>query len=138
LSQQPRSERKKQNRVIALSTDKARPDCQGYHCLGEWHKQENNRCIEENLLRANLKKLGYSKANISAALQKLLAAAVAPGVTLYQANLRTYQLLRSAISASWLRSPARWSSSFNTFAAPRPILRDRSRPSRCGFPFTSP
>ena len=44
----------------------------------------------------------------------------------------------TATLASRLRSPARWSNSFGTFAATRPILRDWSRPSRCEFPFTSP
>jgi len=122
MAEAPRSERYTQNRVIQLFCSKpAAPSSPlpgrvgdqpldyggeaaalapslGYRYLGDWHQRDNNRNIEVDLLRANLQRRGYSNVHISVALQRLIGAADTTGTTLYQANLRTYQLLRYGIA----------------------------------------
>ncbi len=89
MSQQARSERNSQKRVVQLFTKSL-----GYTYLGDWHKREGNRNIETELLKANLQRRGYTSSQISAALLQLETASDVTGTTLYQSNLKTYQLLR--------------------------------------------
>lgn len=88
----PRSERKTQNRVVELFEKQL-----GYDNLGEWGKRENNRNIEVEYLRANLQQRGYSDVEINAAVFELQKAGDVVGTTLYNANLKIYELLRYGV-----------------------------------------
>ena len=86
-------ERKTQARVIKLFHKEL-----GYAYLGNWIDRENNRNIEEDLLRQWLKKRGYSENLINRALHELSkAAALGEGKQLYDANKEVYRLLRYGV-----------------------------------------
>lgn len=91
-----RREKVTQNRVIKLFTESSRSDCLGFEYLGDWSSRSNKN-IESDLLKKNLKRREYTDAQISQALLQLETAAETTGTTLYQANLRTYNLLRYPI-----------------------------------------
>ena len=59
-------ERATQKRVIDLFRHEL-----GYGYLGNWSDRRGNSNLEKDLLEANLKKRGYTGAQISSALQKL-------------------------------------------------------------------
>jgi type I restriction enzyme, R subunit len=92
-------ERKTQQRVVRLFTDKTYPFCLGYTYLGNWEEREGfegkgNRNIEPELLRAWLKKRGHSDALIGKVLYELEKAAADTSKTLYDRNKDVYSLLR--------------------------------------------
>lgn len=85
-------ERATQNRVIALFRDEL-----GYRYLDDWCDREGNSNIEEDLLTAWLEKMGYSPAQISAALYKLRTEADNHSRSLYGNNQAVYSLLRYGV-----------------------------------------
>ncbi len=97
MPDRPRSERATQDRLAAFITAREEDGGLGYRHLGDWAKNESNRCVETELLRANLAARGYTEAEINAAITRLMQAIDVTGTTLYQANLRTYTMLRYGI-----------------------------------------
>lgn len=86
-------ERLTQQRIIQLFQD----DLQ-YTSLGDWHEREDNRNVEESLLKPWLARRGYSGTLITRALHQLsLAAALGEGKSLYDANKAVYGLLRYGV-----------------------------------------
>ena len=68
-------ERKTQQRVVRLFTDKTYPFWLGYTYLGNWEEREGNRNIEPELLRAWLNQGATCPlADVAAALHRSAAA----------------------------------------------------------------
>jgi hypothetical protein len=86
-------ERPVQDRVVLLFADRL-----GYRYLGNRHYRPGNSNIEQEDLRAWLRKQGTSETLITRALHRLKgAAAVGEGKTLYEANREVYGLLRYGV-----------------------------------------
>ncbi len=91
-------ERKTQQRVVKLFTDKSHPHCLGYTYLGNWEERDFNRNIEVEQLCAFLKKKqGYEDGLIAKALHQLEKAAGDTSKSLYDRNLEVYGLLRYGV-----------------------------------------
>lgn len=85
-------ERKTQNRVVKLFTDRL-----GYAYLDNWEDRPNNSNIEEELVRKYLKRRGYDDKLIRMALDKLRTAANNYTESLYTNNKNVYNLLRYGV-----------------------------------------
>jgi type I restriction enzyme R subunit len=79
-----------QDRVIKLFKEEL-----GYDYLGDWQQREDNRNIEEELLKDNLLSRGYSEDQAKKAIKKLEdTARLTNNNSLYETNKATYQVLR--------------------------------------------
>jgi type I restriction enzyme, R subunit len=84
-------ERLTQNRVVKLFRKL------DYTYLGNWEERTNNSNIEEKLLRAYLKRQGYSETLITRALHELNREAGDQTRSLYDINKAVYSLLRYGV-----------------------------------------
>ncbi len=86
-------ERKLQNKVLHWLIDKEKDGGLGYTYLGNLEDQDNTP-VKEDLLKKNLEKRGYTKDQISKAVNELVTKASNQVDSLYQTNKEVYSLLR--------------------------------------------
>jgi type I restriction enzyme R subunit len=92
MSDVGKTERITQNRVIRLFHEEL-----GYRFLGNWTDRANNSNIEETLATDYLRKAGYSREQIAAALYRLRTEASNHSRNLYGNNQAVYSLLRYGV-----------------------------------------
>ncbi|MCG9737680.1 HsdR family type I site-specific deoxyribonuclease [Shewanella insulae] len=93
MSNVGQKERITQERLVRFFKDEL-----GYDYLGNWIDRENNRNIEQDLLRGWLQKRKVSDALINRALRKLESlASLGEGKKLFDANKEVYRLLRYGV-----------------------------------------
>ncbi|HAM81008.1 type I restriction endonuclease subunit R [Ornithinibacillus bavariensis] len=86
-------ERKLQNKVLHWLIDGEKDGGLGYTYLGNL-EDEDNTPVKEDLLKKNLEKRGYTKEQISKAVNELVTKASNQVDSLYQTNKEVYSLLR--------------------------------------------
>ena len=93
MSKVGQKERETQNRLIRLFHDQL-----GYEYLGNWEERQGNSNVEEELLRAWLKRRGHDERIIGKVLYELERAKALGGAkNLYDANREVYGLLRYGV-----------------------------------------
>src|ERR1035437_243693 len=92
MSDVGKTERITQNRVIRLFHEEL-----GYRYLGNWTDRPNNSNIEETLVTDHLRKAGYTREQMAAALYRLRTEASNHSRNLYGNNQAVYSLLRYGV-----------------------------------------
>src|ERR1035437_10027622 len=87
-------ERLTQNRIVALFTDKGKL---GYDYLGNWEERVGNRNIEEDSLRAFLKRRGHDQNIVDRALYLIEREAGDTSKSIYDRNRAVYEFLRYGV-----------------------------------------
>ncbi len=87
-------ERITQNRIIQLFQEQL-----GYIFYGNWEKRENNSNVEQEILKRNLLKRGYSDTLANKAVKEVYDAANTNAGSLYDRNKAMYSLLRYGVKA---------------------------------------
>ena len=88
-------ERATQDEVVTLFQSEL-----GYEYLGDWQDRDNNRNVEEALLRTNLEVRGYSDSFIIKAIQKFTDIAGDQSKNLYEVNKAVYNALRYGVKVN--------------------------------------
>lgn len=87
-------ERITQNRIIQLFQKEL-----GYTYYGNWEKREHNSNVEEEILKKNLLKRGYSETLTDKAVKEIYDMATTNSGNLYHRNKAMYSLLRYGVKA---------------------------------------
>lgn len=87
-------ERLTQNRIIQLFQKEL-----GYTYYGNWEKREHNSNVEEDILKQNLLRRGYSEILADKAVKEVYDLATSNSGDLYERNKAMYSLLRYGVKA---------------------------------------